>query len=174
MCDSACTHTQSPCRSSVWPQHLVSDRKWVLSHIRTMATVSIQLRPLAHLKPASQKTLTAPWEASTNRCTLHWPLWRCPCILLLSASSLSLRLCLLSLLLLSLTFFLLFSLTFFHTLSPWYFSHLTCQNKQVSTMKNLQIKPRSGGSTSEFAEIKDTLQAQAVNRKKYFNKMVTV
>lgn len=30
------------------------------------------------------KTLTAPWEASAIR-VLHWPMWHCPCILLLSA-----------------------------------------------------------------------------------------
>lgn len=86
MCESACTHvnTETPRRSSVWPQHLVRERKLVVSHLRTIATVSIQLWPLTHSQPARRKH-SAPWEAATNS-TLHWPLWHYPCILLLSAS----------------------------------------------------------------------------------------
>lgn len=49
------THIKTPCRSSVWPQHLVSERKWVASHLRTMATVSVQLWPLTHSQPVRRK-----------------------------------------------------------------------------------------------------------------------
>lgn len=79
--------TLTTSRSFVWPQHLAGERKCVrvVRHLRTMATVSVQLRPLTHSNQEHRKQSQHHGRPRPE----HWPPWHCPCILLLSALLLS-------------------------------------------------------------------------------------
>lgn len=84
MCESALAHRHlkyinrlTPCRESVWPQHLVTKGKWVLSSTKTMAAVSSLVWPLTHSEPAGRKHpqlrgRPRPFALSTGLCdTVH-------------------------------------------------------------------------------------------------------
>lgn len=148
MCESArIQHTQTHCRSCRFLAGRLSGfSTWSVRGNKCQPSQdnghSVHPAMTSHtLAARTQKTLTPPRDTSTI-CTVHWPLWHCPCILLLSARSLSLPLSLFSLhFSLNFHFFVLFYLPSF--LSSWTWNYLTHQYKDVKTIKKRNLPRKS-------------------------------